>query len=168
MDNKELSRSIVNSLKAAGIKRRAYSIKCEYCGYSSAATITVKDLHIKLSDIENAVNSFEKIDRDERTGEILEGGNTYVFIDYDYDMMENAISEKLELANSLRNKALENNNEGFLLAENNSVKVILFAVDGIAYMFDKKTSKTIDRTHAIDQYQIARILVNFENKNTIR
>ena len=72
--------------KDLGLSSRDVSVKTQQGGYSSAVNVKIKTKKglAKMQEIEAIGNSKESIDRDERTGEILMGGNTYVFVDIDY------------------------------------------------------------------------------------
>jgi hypothetical protein len=64
---------------------------------SSGSSIEVKLLDPKLDYdlIESLLKEeFESIHRDDATGEILSGGNTFVFLEYDYDLIKE-IQEEL-------------------------------------------------------------------------
>ena len=76
---KDIKKEIVSktTLRASDI-----SATTSYGGYSSSIRIKVKKLY-PLSKIEEIANKYQKIDRDERSGEILSGGNSFVFVEYD-------------------------------------------------------------------------------------
>lgn len=98
MDNKELSKAIRDDLKAAGIARKDYSIKTSYPGYSQSCHIYIKNPLVRSSVVENLVKKYESVDRDERNGEILAGGNTYIFVQYEYGLFDNVAIELLPIA----------------------------------------------------------------------
>lgn len=83
MTSKERSKAIRAALKEAGLTSKQVSVKHRYCGYSSSYHITIKDGNISQMQIEDICKHFESVDYDERTGEILEGGNDYVFVERD-------------------------------------------------------------------------------------
>lgn len=82
MTNKELSQIIRNELKSNGYNAKMVSVSVKNAGYSSAAHITIKSPKVNKKDIENIVNKYEEIDRDERTQEILQGCNVYMYVRY--------------------------------------------------------------------------------------
>lgn len=84
------SKEIKNYLKTKGINTSKISIKKSPCGYSERFNITLKDIDINIDEVSNLVKGFEEIDYDERTGEILQGGNTYIFVEYDYSIINEA------------------------------------------------------------------------------
>lgn len=88
MTNKELSQTIRNELKNSGYNSKDISIKVKACGYSTSLHIKIKNPYINRKEIESLLKHYEDFERDERTYEILEGGNTYLFVDYEYGVFE--------------------------------------------------------------------------------
>lgn len=85
------AKEVKEFLKSKGIETKNIRV-------SSGSSIEVKLLDPKLDydQIENYLkDEFESYQRDEATGEILSGGNTFVFIDYDYDLVKE-IQEELQ------------------------------------------------------------------------
>ena len=80
----ELADMIRQALKKAGYKVPSQiSVRKRS---TSAYVVEIKSLDIDKDEIEKIVRKYENISYDERTGEILAGGNTYVFVSYDYDV----------------------------------------------------------------------------------
>ena len=73
----ELKKEIITKL---GLKSSDLSVR-----YDGSYNISVKTW-FPISKIEEITKKYESIDRDERTGEILCGGNTFVFVTYDYNL----------------------------------------------------------------------------------
>ena len=71
---------IAQAIKDAGYNTRQVSLRSRPCGYSWSFEITIRDPKIEVAQVEAIVGRFEKVDRDEGTGEILCGGNTFVDI----------------------------------------------------------------------------------------
>ena len=82
MTNKEINTAIKQELKNAGYKASAFSVSVKDCGYSTSIKIKIKSPEVNRKEIEKLLNHWQEIDRDERTGEILQGCNTYLFVDY--------------------------------------------------------------------------------------
>lgn len=80
MEAKEKSALIRAALKKAGFNARQVSVRVEWGGYSVVFYVTIRDKNIDKAEIEKIVLPFKSVDYDERTGEILEGGNDYVFV----------------------------------------------------------------------------------------
>ena len=87
----EKSKEIRQKLKDAGIKRADYSIKSDY----SSFRINIKNLSLKKDIFEKILNEYESIDYCEASGEILQGGNTFCFVEYDWEILNNAIKDKM-------------------------------------------------------------------------
>ena len=79
-----LGDAIRDALKKAGYKRSQVSVSKGRGGYEIVYHVTVKDLMIPIEKIEKVVKKFQSVDWDERTGEILAGGNTMIFVEYDW------------------------------------------------------------------------------------
>lgn len=74
---------IKKELKEAGIPTKNISVRLNSC----SIRVSISDLSIDAEKVEALVNKYESIDRCERTGEILQGGNTFVLVDYDWDAL---------------------------------------------------------------------------------
>lgn len=82
------SKEIKNYLKDNGIDTKKVSVKELSGGYSQAFQITIKSSDIDIEEVENLSHHFKNYEIDERTGEILQGGNTFVFVEYDYNTIK--------------------------------------------------------------------------------
>lgn len=87
MTSTEKAKAIRAALKEAGITSKQVSVKHRYCGYSSSYHITIKDGNVSELQIKDICKRFESVDYDDRTGEILEGGNDYVFVERDQKIL---------------------------------------------------------------------------------
>ena len=95
MTIKKKGAAIRAELKKLGYNARQVSVKTGYCGYSDFARIRIKDCAVNKKAVENACKKFSSIRYDEFTGEILEGANTYIDVDYDFEALENAIEKAM-------------------------------------------------------------------------
>lgn len=91
---------IRNALKAAGYSRKQITVR--YDGYSMGATVhvTIRDHKVSRAVIEALCAPFESVRRDEQ-GSILEGGNTFVDVEYGrgvLDLVAAPIANKLAAA----------------------------------------------------------------------
>ena len=86
MTDEERVKAIRAELKARGYNSRRIGVTLKYAGCSSVITVTIKELGIDKKEIEKLVNKYKFYERDERTGEILAGGNTYIHVNYDYKL----------------------------------------------------------------------------------
>ena len=86
-EGKEEATQIRNALKKAyGLTNRDVAVKSRTGGTSSAVNVDIKSMKaLELyTSIENIASEKQYYDRDEVSGEILAGGNTFVFVAIDY------------------------------------------------------------------------------------
>ncbi|MBU9106787.1 hypothetical protein KTG08_12140 [[Clostridium] innocuum] len=108
MTNKELSMKIRKSLKEAGYTQKDIKVSVRSSRYDTAAKITIHNPHIDRHRIEKILRpAYEEIDRDDITGEILQGGNTILFIEYEYGVFEDVAREWMATAKGLMQSKAE-------------------------------------------------------------
>ena len=108
MTNKELSMKIRKSLKKAGYTQKDIKVSVRSSRYDTAAKITIHNPHIDRHRIEKILRpAYEEIDRDDITGEILQGGNTMLFIEYEYGIFEEVAREWMATAKGLMQSKAE-------------------------------------------------------------
>jgi hypothetical protein len=83
MTSTERAKEIRKVLKTKGWNSRKVSVRTRLGGYSAAIHVTIKALDISSDEVESLVERFERVRRCERSHEILAGGNTFVFVNYD-------------------------------------------------------------------------------------
>lgn len=105
--NKEIKKEITAELKESGYNSRKVSVSVKDAGWSTKIDITIKDPTVNAHEIEAIVSKRESIDRDERTGEILAGCNTYVFVAYKYGLFDELASDYLAEAEKAMNHMAE-------------------------------------------------------------
>lgn len=71
-----LRTQVRNEVKALGLTRSDVSISVDV----HRVRIQAKHENVDLKKVQDAVGKYESYDRDEMTGEILSGGNTFVFV----------------------------------------------------------------------------------------
>lgn len=121
------AQKIKTAIKAAGIPTKNISVKTSYPGYEEVITITVKDVSIDLEDVKKIARPFESIDYDERCQEVLQGGNTFVRVRYDYAAEDEAIKaiynnlaiyaarQCVDLSDTVNIDVIPNNGKRFLI-----------------------------------------------------
>lgn len=82
MTDSERLAAIRQAPKEHGYSNRKVGVR--YDGY--AIWLTIKDLAIDIKEIEQLAKGYESYERDEFTGEILSGGNTFVFVNCAYGL----------------------------------------------------------------------------------
>lgn len=104
MTRKEKAKAIRKELKARGIPARVTSRKVTY---SDSIDVTITDLSVNLDEVKKIAEQHESIRRCEYTGDILDGANTYIHVNYDYYILKDAGKDYMPIAEKLFN-AFEN------------------------------------------------------------
>lgn len=133
MTVKEKAAAIRKELKKQlGVTSKQVSVRSRNSGYDEAIDVTIKDLKVNKMKVEAIANRYEYIRRCEYSGEILSGGNTYVFVRLDYDALYAAKEKLLETAKKIinDNKDLLGTNEGKTMAENGDLEIIYSPLSG--------------------------------------
>lgn len=83
--------------KELNLTSRDVSVKASSGGTSSSVRVSIKSEKalVLKSKIENIAKSKESVDRDDSTGEILAGGNTFIFTEIDWDF-NNSMTTKIQ------------------------------------------------------------------------
>lgn len=100
----EKTNEVAEFLRSKGYKRTQVSVRYDYISYR----VTIKDITIPIDEIKKLVNQFESISYDEYTHEILSGGNTFVFVEYDEDLIERIEDEYKDKATEIIRNCLIN------------------------------------------------------------
>ncbi|WP_276934256.1 hypothetical protein [Dielma fastidiosa] len=125
MTNKELSLQIRSELKAAGYKRNDISLRVTDAGYSTSIRVRIKNPKISSKEIEQVLKKYESIERDERTGEIMQGSNMYLFVDYEIGLFDEVAQECAATAASIYKSSEE------------TIRIF----DGLFFYHDKRTGE---------------------------
>ena len=128
MTNKELGNQIRKELKENGIARKDISVRVRDSLYDTVVYIKIKNPMIRKSDIKKVVAKYDQVEHDARTYEILAGGNTYVFIDYEYGVVEEAAAELVPIAEMVLNH--KDKYSGHKIADNGEKSVYITHYQG--------------------------------------
>lgn len=120
--NQEIRNEITKAFKSKGWSNRKVGLKVDY----NCIRANVKDLSIKLKDVEAIVHEYESISYDEYCGEILAGGNTFVFVDYAWDVLNAAKEKYMRKAEEI----FEANKGNILTIMEKDGKELVFVGDG--------------------------------------
>jgi len=82
--SKQKAVEIRSQLKTLGYGARDVSVRSDH----NSIDITIRRNGLKVKAIRDIANSAERIDRCEASGEILSGGNTYVFVRFSDDVTD--------------------------------------------------------------------------------
>lgn len=104
---KEKSIQLRKDLKVYGLTNRDVSITTQNGVWDDKINVHLKTISaLKLhNEIEKLAYKYENIDHDVRTMEILTGGNTYIFISYEYDLLDEYSTKYQTIAEELFSKA---------------------------------------------------------------
>jgi hypothetical protein len=70
------------ALKSAGYNPRRVTVRDNGGTTETSLTVTIRDASVSITKVREIVVPFERVRRDERSGEILAGGNTFVRVEY--------------------------------------------------------------------------------------
>ena len=110
--------------KEMGVNAKQVSVKSSCCGYSDKLDIKIKDLTVNKNKVEELANTFDKVDRCEASGEILQGGNTYVFVEFDWETVSEAKDEFIGVANEVIEKCKSDQDIGFTISTKDDMQLI--------------------------------------------
>lgn len=99
------AKEIRKELKNMGINARMVSVTTRDAGYEERIDIKIKSPAVDIEKVKAVALHFEEIDRDERTGEILAGGNTFVFVRYTDSAFDDVAERFTERAQQLIEQA---------------------------------------------------------------
>ena len=88
MTTTEHAKAIRTALKSQGITSRQVSVRSSLYSMGSSIDITIKDASISLTRIEDIASGHEHVRRCELSGEILNGGNRFVSVDYGHGALD--------------------------------------------------------------------------------
>lgn len=96
------SKGVKEFLKLHGYNPKDFRVRKANPGYERSLYITIKNIEISKKEVEILVESqFSKVRYCETTQEILAGGNTFVFVEYDEKAFEELVKSKQQEAEKL-------------------------------------------------------------------
>jgi hypothetical protein len=98
---KEECQEIRNKLKEIGITSRQVSVKGSYALYDSVIRAEIKDLSVNVNLVKEITENYRSVDYCIASGEVLEGGNTYVRVNYNWESIRDARLLKEEEAKKI-------------------------------------------------------------------
>lgn len=168
MTNKEINSAVKSELKAAGYNVKDFRISVKDALYDGVIRVTVKNPLVKPSDIKELLGHWESYEIDQRTYEILQGGNTYVFVQYDLHAFDNLPAEYTERAAAVLGDMEQY--DGREIATNESGASLHLLQDGTRYRLIECKAGTMagQETHFFyDASQLAEMLFRFANLGTV-
>ena len=157
------AKEVKKVIKENGIDTKKISVRCSIEGYEEVIRVTLKDIMLPIEKIKTVVSeAFEVVGYDEYSNEILAGGNKFVFVEYDYEIYQEAVNAKLEEAEA-KLKELENQPKtyGYELASKNSL-VIYGNKETDQIIVEDKTDRSKRSWYNITKDDMARALLELE------
>jgi len=120
MLTKEKTAAIRQKLKKEyGYTGRQVSVRAENYSLGSSINVTIKDETVNYQAVKDAAEDHEKIRRCEITHEILGGGNTYVHVEYDHDLVRAKADSLREMVEEVAaNDSQKLGDTGYILMTN--------------------------------------------------
>jgi hypothetical protein len=106
----EKAKAIRSEIKTKfGLNSRQVSVKTDGATYDESIHVVAKTVEAMKHyyDIEKLIHKYENIDRDQYSGEILLGGNTYIFMGYDRDALKPYVEAELDFATKVYAEAIK-------------------------------------------------------------
>lgn len=159
----EKAKEIRKSLKAQGITAQMVSVTTRDAGYEERIDVKIKCADVDIRKVEEIAHQYQEIDRDERTGEILAGGNTFVFVRYTDDAFDSVTEQFTERAQKLIDEA---KNTGLAV-----VKDKIYLADNAPGSSQEicrlRDERTYDRVTVYGAANLAKYLYKIENYDHI-
>jgi hypothetical protein len=95
MTGKEKAAEIRKALKQRGWSSRKVSVRCEPCTYSREIVCSIKDPGVPADVVREIAEQYKSVRYCEVSGELLSGGNTYITVGYDREVLEPLVAETL-------------------------------------------------------------------------
>lgn len=99
---KDKAKLIRKELKNKGITSKQVSVRTDNSCLDSSITCTIKDLSVPKELVEKIARRQEHLYRDHYSGEILSGGNTFIFVNFDWEILDKAKEEFRCLAEAIK------------------------------------------------------------------
>lgn len=80
MTSAQTKSAIQAKLNEMGLNARKVSVSTRRGGYEDVFVLQIRDTQVDAQAVKAMAKSFEQIDRDAASGEILSGGNTFVWV----------------------------------------------------------------------------------------
>ena len=154
---KDKAAAVRNQLKAAGIAK-GVSVRGKYAGCEESIRVTIKDPAIDKREVERVARKWEAVETD-HTYDVLAGGNTFVFVDYEYGCFDEVRESYMARALALLAEAARPCHE----------RGRLFPVDGESglFMSDKAIRGNGSRLHGGYAPAVAEALYKWERFGTV-
>lgn len=127
------ARQIKTFLKEAGFETKGIRVRVNHWGYGDTyIQVNLLDLNLPIKKIQTTLaEQYSNVSYD-IDGEVLQGGNTFVSVSYDWDIKEEAIKAKMEEAQELLDSLSQYNcheGQGEIFKEDEEKVIYIYPVD---------------------------------------
>ena len=186
MSAKEIAQEIRKQLKEKGYNSRQVSVSAKAVMYDDSITVTIKDLTIPFKIVNDIAEKYESIRYDEYCGEILNGCNIYVHVQFDYDTVHQEREKYMQFAKDVMEKYKDTpigqletiaryNDLEILYApkRNNGNCEVIEVCQMVTQKYidndeEYRSINTLKRRDAHNEYAIAEALVYFVNQYSFK
>lgn len=95
---------IRKKLKSIGYNRNMVSVKSDSYSGGDSINIRMKSVDVDENKVKEIAKEYESVAVDECTGEVLMGSNSFVFVEWDGDFIEEGVEKYKELAERIYKK----------------------------------------------------------------
>jgi len=122
---KEKAQELRKELKAIGISNKDVSVRVKPCTYSEVMDVKIKNLDVDIRKVQELAMKYEEINRDEFSGEILSGGNDFVFVDYDFQILQEDSKKYISVAEEILKNELKSG-EGITISKTDKYELVFW------------------------------------------
>lgn len=142
--SKQIAQEIRQELKKIGYTSRMVSVSSSSALYDTAVDVRVKDFEtVQINKVREIAKKYEEVDRDERSGEILSGGNTYVHVSYDQTALQAEVEKNLDVGKDIYNTIKSDANSN--VSYSRAITLIDTGRYEVVYYHDTKTACILKR-----------------------
>lgn len=160
------ARQIKTFLKEAGFETKGIRVRVNNWGYGDTyIQVNLLDLNLPIKKIQTTLaEQYSNVSYD-IDGEVLQGGNTFVSVSYDWDIKEEAIKAKMEEAQELLDSLSQYNcheGQGEIFKEDEEKVIYIYPVD--KRMTVRRNGEIRSIWYDVsDSYKMAEFLVTLEH-----
>lgn len=160
------ARQIKAFLKEAGFETKGIRVRVNHWGYGDTyIQVNLLDLNLPIKKIQTTLaEQYSNVSYD-IDGEVLQGGNTFVSVSYDWDIKEEAIKAKMEEAQELLDSLSQYNcheGQGEIFKEDEEKVIYIYPVD--KRMTVRRNGEIRSIWYDVsDSYKMAEFLVTLEH-----
>lgn len=161
-------RQVKAFLKEAGFETKAIKVRVNHWGYGDTyIDVDLFDLNLPIKKIQTTLaEQYSNVSYD-IDGEVLQGGNTFVIVSYDWETQHEAIEAKMEEAQELLDSLSQydcHEGQGEIFKEDEEKAIYIYPVD------KRMTVRRNGEIHSVwydvsDSYKMAEFLVTLEHWN---